>query len=125
MVRFLSEQDWAECFAAAMRIAYPELAKLEVYRNRSGNYVVISAIVVAPEHRGVGIGTKVMQYALTNADQQGSVLACTPSPDFGGNVGRLRAWHRRLGFVFNQGRNRDFTISESMYRRPDPSKISR
>ncbi len=125
MVRFMSERDWVDSFAAAMKIAYPELSKLEVYRNRTVGHVVISAIVVAPEHRGVGVGTQVVKYLITNADAHGSTLACTPSPDFGGSVGRLRAWYRRLGFVFNQGRQRDYAISESMYRLPDPSKFSR
>ena len=53
------------------------------------------------------------------ADENKLVLALTPSTDLGGSsVKRLQSFYRRFGLVPNRGRNKDFTTSESMIRRP-------
>lgn len=97
----------------------------------SGQRVTLSRIVMPEDGRNTGAGTKVMQRITAWADQTGTVVALTPSGDFGGSKSRLAEFYKRFGFVDNKGRNRDYEISESMYREPDgpvryslkPSKV--
>ena len=107
----LSAQD----LAAQLREEYPGL-KLDLAGR--GQKVTLSRIV-APE-REQGTGSAVMRRLTDWADASGRTLALTPSNDFGGNVKRLREFYRRFGFVENKGRNKDYAISEAMYREPDP-----
>ena len=61
-----------------------------------------------------------MQDLVNYANQSGKTMALSPSTDFGASsVGRLKDFYKQFGFVENKGRNKDFTISESMYRLPE------
>ena len=55
-----------------------------------------------------------------DADTKGKPIGLTPSADFGGNKARLTKFYKRFGFVPNKGKNKDYTISESMVR---PAKL--
>ena len=71
------------------------------------------------EQRGTGVGAKVMEAVVREADKDGVVVALTPSTDFGASSkARLVAFYKRFGFVENKGRNKDFSISDTMYRLP-------
>lgn len=83
----------------------------------------LGKIVVPKEDRSKGIGTKVMQDIINEADRAGSMVTLSPSSDFGGSVGRLKDFYKRFGFVENKGKNKDFSISESMYRPAQEAKI--
>lgn len=83
-----------------------------------GDAVELSKIIVPEEQRGQGTGSQVMQRIIDWADQNGKTVALTPSKDFGGTVPRLKSFYKNFGFVENKGRNKDFEISESMYREP-------
>jgi GNAT superfamily N-acetyltransferase len=76
----------------------------------------LGKIVVPKSDRGKGIGTSVMQDLINEADRLGSRFSLSPSSDFGGSVGRLKEFYKKFGFIENKGRNKDFSISESMYR---------
>lgn len=78
----------------------------------------INKIIVPKESRGQGIGTLVMNDILKAADDNNALLSLTPSADFGGSVPRLKEFYRNFGFIENKGKNKDFTLSESMYRAP-------
>ncbi|NWO10145.1 hypothetical protein HLV40_07010 [Chromohalobacter salexigens] len=106
----LSAQD----LAAQLREEYPGL-KLDMASR--GQKATISRIV-APE-REQGTGSAVMRRLTDWADASGRTMALTPSSDFGGSVKRLHEFYRRFGFVENKGRNKDYEISEAMYREPD------
>lgn len=82
------------------------------------NLITLSRIVVPKEQRNQGIGTDAIQQIVDYADQTGKRIALSPSSDFGGSKERLKEFYKRFGFVENKGRNKDFTISESMYREP-------
>lgn len=86
-----------------------------------GDAVTLNKIVVPEDQQGTGVGTSVMQRVTDWADQNGKRIALTPSKDFGGTVKRLKEFYKRQGFVENKGKNKDFEISESMYR--DPVKL--
>ena len=97
-----------------IKAAFPDV-KLSIGGSPEGGFT-LSRIVVPDEMRGSGIGTQVMDAITRRADELGGQINLTPSADFGGNVGRLRDFYRRQGFVKNKGRNRDFSTQEDMYR---------
>ena len=80
------------------------------------NIVTLSRIVIPEVARNAGTGTAIMQRIIDWADQNGKTIALTPSSDFGGNKKRLTEFYKRFDFVENKGRNKDFEISEAMYR---------
>lgn len=90
--------------------------KLSIFGN--GQNVTLSKIIIPDGSRGAGIGSQVMNKITEWADQNQKTIALTPSADFGGNKKRLGEFYKRFGFVENKGRNKDFEISESMYRSP-------
>ena len=54
------------------------------------------------------------------ANKQQRILVITPSIDFGASsVERLKKFYKKLGFVDNKGKNKDFTISQTMYKIPN------
>lgn len=85
----------------------------------NGDYINVSKIVVPDTKRGQGVGTSAMQTLLDYADANGKTVALTPSKDFGASsMARLTDFYKRLGFVSNAGRKRDFATQESMIRSP-------
>lgn len=90
----------------------------------SSSVLSLHKIVVSEAVRNQGTGTKAMQDILNYADAQNKTIALTPSSDFGGNKNRLTNFYKKLGFVENKGRNKDFEISESMYRSPNGRKYN-
>ena len=88
--------------------------------SENGNRVMLSQVVVPKELRNQGIGSKYMQDLIDYADSVGKRVELSPSADFGGNKNKLKEFYSRFGFVENKGRNKDFEISESMYRPSQP-----
>jgi GNAT superfamily N-acetyltransferase len=80
--------------------------------------VNLGKIEVPKELRGQGVGTEAMADLVSYADRNGVRLTLSPTSEFGGSKERLRAWYKSMGFVDNKGSNKDFTVSESMYRPP-------
>ncbi|WP_407487360.1 GNAT family N-acetyltransferase [Acinetobacter baumannii] len=90
----------------------------------SSNVLSLHKIVVPEAMRNQGNGIKAMQDIIRYADSQNKTIALTPSSDFGGNKSRLTSFYKKLGFVENKGRNKDYEISESMYRSPNGRKYN-
>lgn len=90
---------------------------LDVYE-KNGT-INLSRIVVPKEMRSSGVGSSVMNDLTSYADSTGQKIALTPSGDFGGNVNRLKDFYKRFGFVENKGKNKDFSIKETMIRFPE------
>lgn len=84
--------------------------------------LVLDKIIVPDAARGQGIGTQAMQELIDYADETGKRIELSPSADFGGSKKRLTEFYRRQGFIENKGKNKDFEISESMYRPPAKGK---
>lgn len=81
--------------------------------------ITLSEIRVPKGQRGQGIGTTAMEELVDYADRTSQSVVLSPSVDFGASSkNRLVQFYRRFGFVENKGQNRDFTISETMLRRP-------
>lgn len=93
---------------------------LDVFESRNRpNQITLSKIEVPKKSREGGIGTDVMKDIVDYANKTGKTIALSPSTDFGAtSKNRLVNFYKRFGFVENKGKNRDFEISESMYRSP-------
>lgn len=91
---------------------------LSLSYNNTKNTMTLHKIIVPKEQRGTGVGTSVMTEICALADQLGAKLTLTPSSDFGGSVSKLIAFYSKFGFVQNKGKNKDFEISDLMYRLP-------
>jgi predicted GNAT family N-acyltransferase len=90
-----------------------------VWENSLGRYARPNKIIVPKEIRNSGIGSSVMQSIIDLADQQERIIVLTPSTDFGASsTERLKKFYKKFGFIENKGRNKDFTISQTMYRNP-------
>lgn len=93
---------------------------LDAYPSKQGKELNVSRIVVPKEARGQGVGSEVMQELVDTANANKQTMTLSPSTDFGAtSVNRLKEFYKRFGFVENKGKNKDFSISESMYRLPD------
>ena len=63
-----------------------------------------------------------MKELLDHADKHDKTIALTASADFGGSKKRLITYYKRFGFVENKGRQKDYEISEGMFRYPSTMK---
>ncbi|SNY95586.1 LPD38 domain-containing protein [Halomonas sp. hl-4] len=105
----------ARDIAKQLRDEFPGL-KLDMAGRK--DRATISRIVAPTQSEGTG--SAVMRKITDWADASGKTLALTPSRDFGGSEKRLSDFYKRFGFVENKGKNKDYEISETMYREPDP-----
>lgn len=92
------------------------LRKFSVYER--DNEISVSLVVVDPSARGQGIGRQVFQDLNDYADQVGKTIVLTPDSSFGTKKSDLVRFYKSLGFVMNKGRDKDYEISELMYRKP-------
>lgn len=84
----------------------------------SGGDIELSKIVLDKADRGKGTGGAIMRDIEQFADANKMRLVLDPSPDFGGNVSRLKKFYKKSGFVENKGKNKSYEVSRSMYREP-------
>lgn len=86
-----------------------------ILATEKGGVINIAKIAVNESERGNGKGTSAMREIMRYADRTSQMIALSPSADFGGNKSRLETFYKGLGFIENKGKNKDFSISESMY----------
>lgn len=110
-IPFAKDGDDVEAILTAK---YPGL-KISITESPSRG-ITLNRIEIPKDMRNQGIGTKVMQDLLAEADRKGVVVSLSPSGDFGGSVSRLKKFYERFGFLPNKGKTADYSISESMYR---------
>jgi len=95
---------------------------VDLFLYPSGEDIRINTIVVPMADRKMGIGTQAMNDVIEYADssKRRVILSLGQKDKYRGTTssGRLRKFYKRFGFVDNKGRNKDFTISDSMYRIP-------
>jgi predicted GNAT family acetyltransferase len=87
------------------------------------NTIHVSKIVVPKVNRGKGIGSTAMKSLTDHADKHGHKITLSPATDFGASSkNRLIKFYKNHGFVENKGRHKDYSISETMYRKPNMSE---
>jgi len=113
-----AEEDVNNLEAAILSIK--GVKTIHLYRNSAGN-LVLSQLIIVKEHRKQGIGSDVMKRLCEYADENSMTFTLTPATrgEFGAtSKSRLIKFYKRFGFVLNKGRNKDFSISDTMLRRP-------
>tara|TARA_R110000772_G_scaffold125112_2_gene231782 strand:- start:5201 stop:5578 length:378 start_codon:yes stop_codon:yes gene_type:complete len=95
---------------------------LSLLEDRGGD-MVLNKIIIDKEARGGGVGAKAMSKLTSYADKKGKVIKLDVGQkgDFGGEVtspAKLKAFYKKLGFVENKGKNKDYEIIQGMYRPP-------
>lgn len=79
---------------------------------------ILRKIVVPPQHRGKGLAKTAMSSLIKWADKRCTKLALTPSPTWGADEKKLRAFYSGFGFVGNRSKK----IKETMIRNPRCSR---
>lgn len=101
-----------------LRDEYPDL---DVNIRERDGLIILKKVVVPKNKRGDGVGSDFMTDLVEYADDTQKTISLTPSTDFGASSkSRLKRFYKQFGFVENSGRNKDYRISESMYREPAP-----
>lgn len=84
--------------------------------------ITLHDIVVPKNKRKEGVGSRVMEDLTRYADRtkQNIELTAAQKDDFHGTTSKTRLvkFYKRFGFVQNKGRNKDFTTTQTMYRKP-------
>lgn len=82
--------------------------------------IKLAQITVREKQKGTG--TAAMEELVRFADRHGCRIILTPGlrDDHHGTTSRTRLvrFYKRFGFVENKGRNKDFAITDGMYREP-------
>lgn len=98
------------------------LRSLSLFLTRNGD-LKLNMIAVPKDKLGGGIGSKAMQRIIAFADERGLRVTLTTGQKDDGfgttSTSRLIKFYKRFGFIENKGRNKDFAISDNMYREPE------
>lgn len=85
------------------------------------NNLSLHHFVVPKEKRKSGIGSQIMEELIKFADKYNKMLVLSPATrdDRIGTTSKARLvkFYKRFGFVENKGRNKDYRLSYSMYRK--------
>lgn len=104
-----------------------DLKSFDVWLSRGD--LKLNMLIVNRDAQSNGVGSQAMQELTAYADANGKRVILSPAQpdDRHGTTSRARLvkFYKRFGFVENKGRNKDFAISEGMYREPDPAGPSR
>ena len=96
------------------------LQAFEVYL--SGDSLRLMSLIVPKANRKRGIGSQAMQMLNQFADQHGLRITLTPGVKDGyhgtTSYNRLVRFYRNNGYIQNKGRNKDYSLSDGMYRNP-------
>lgn len=89
---------------------------LDIYENK--NSLRLSKIIIKPEYRNEGIGSKIMNDLIEYADKNKQIIVLTPSSDFGGNKNKLIQFYKKFDFKHNKGYHKNFEFMDAMIRYP-------
>jgi hypothetical protein len=78
----------------------------------------LNKISVPKEERGEGKAVEAMGNLIDVADKNGETISLSPTSEFGSSKTRLIKFYKKFGFVENKGKNKDYAISDTMYREP-------
>jgi len=115
MIR-LSQRDYTpDQFISRLKGEFPDCS-LSLFYNDNRKEIDLMSIIVPKEKRNLGIGTAIMQKLVQYAKEHGIRVVLSPSVDFGASSkDRLKKFYKGFGFVENKGKNKDYSISDTMY----------
>ena len=110
-------------FERTLQSLYPEIDRVGIYYDRNNGSLFLSDFYIKPEHRGKGVGTKVMNSITEFANGMKLPIVLIPEPDDDNmSTKALINFYKKFGFVVNQGKKKDYTFSDpfalTMYRLP-------
>jgi GNAT superfamily N-acetyltransferase len=119
----LSQRDVGpETFIQKLKAEFKDIT-ISLYYNDRRKELDLMALIVPKEKRGQGIGSQIMRKMTEYAKLNGLKIVLSPSIDFGASSKeRLKKFYKGFGFVENKGRNKDFSISDTMYTKPNVVK---
>jgi predicted GNAT family N-acyltransferase len=90
---------------------------LKIFISNRGYNISVEKIIVPADKRGTGMGTEFMKELIDLADKENAVISLSPSTEFGAkSMAKLLNFYKKLGFIENKGKNKDYTISDTYYR---------
>tara|TARA_Y100000310_G_scaffold55023_1_gene50438 strand:+ start:19346 stop:19723 length:378 start_codon:yes stop_codon:yes gene_type:complete len=96
---------------------------ITLYVNEGPDYIRLDSLIVPKEMQRKGIGTSIMNELTDYADSVGKRLRLSPGEKdkYHGTTSknRLIRFYRRFGLIPNKGRNKDYSMSDTMYRDPN------
>jgi GNAT superfamily N-acetyltransferase len=91
----------------------------ELYKTKSG-FLKLAKIEILPKYQRMRYATQVMNKIIAHANQEGATIILTPDPYLRNlTKNNLIDWYKKLGFIMNKGKNKDFTHQELMQKFPD------
>ena len=90
--------------------------KLHAYPSHSDT-VRLQTLEVPREQRGQGIGSRAVRAMQNVAKKQNKRVTLTPQAEPGYKK-KLDTFYKRLGFKSNKGRNKDYSVSDTMIYDP-------
>jgi hypothetical protein len=91
--------------------------KFHAYPGHSGD-IRLHSIEVPKEKRNQGVGSHALKNLTKFADKQNKRVTLTPQADRGKKA-KLDKFYKKFGFKSNKGRNKDFSVSDTMIRNPN------
>lgn len=113
----LESKEALEKIRSAWERKHPGM-KTHAYVNQTGD-ISLHSLEVPKEKRGKGIGSRFMKGLSKFADKNKQRITLTPQAEKGYKK-KLDTFYKEKGFKPNKGRNRDFSVSDSMIRDPNP-----
>ena len=112
----LAPRELAAQFRAQIAARYPGVV-VDLFAATHGG-LHLSKIEIPKDKRKLGMATEILKGIAALADKNRLVVSLSPTNEFGTPKTVLVEFYKRFGFVFNRGRNKDFRVSETMYREP-------
>ncbi len=99
---------------------------LVIYVYEYKQRILLDNINIPKDKRKQGLGRQIMTDLINYADQIGKRMELMPGvkdKDQGTTSrGRLVKFYKRFGFLENRGRNKDYSMTETMFREPQEIK---
>ena len=90
----------------------------ELYKTKSG-FLKLAKIEILPKYQRMRYATQVMNKIIAHANQEGATIILTPDPYLRNlTKNNLIDWYKKLGFIMNKGRKKDYMHQELMYKLP-------
>lgn len=81
--------------------------------------LTLNKLIVDTDKRNQGIGSGFLKDLTQYADEESLPMQLTAAGDFGGKKARQVSFYKKHGLLENKGKNKDYSISENMYRTPN------
>lgn len=110
-------------FERTLHALYPEIDRVGLYYDHNNGSLFLSDLYIKQEHRGQGVGTRLMNSIIKFSDTNNLPMVLIPEPDDDNmSANQLIDFYKKFGFVLNRGKKIDYAFSDpfatTMYRLP-------